>query len=608
MSENTTTSLPTSVDREESYSTALTTIINRTQTPVRQSTEKMFMITDTSPASPLIKRRPLHSSYGKRQEGKQIESPVSYTSAITQSPAVSQSASSNDTKTVKNRVTFDSFMANSSTSIALEHSDSFTPNTNSNTQEQPVIWTPKTRTTIAVQAANISVIPLSTTQTNQILSAKEGEVVEFETNTTTAALSSTRKPRKSITEGFTPPPSKIPTRKRRTPSYARSTKASRRRSDWTKMSAVQMQSREHESVRKARKLNFSKTIPVSPEVLHRNTGRIRKIPSPKKSRSFKPNPSSRYLNRPCPVVRPTVKSKAAPIGRAQTVPVCSPPSFEMSKPERTASKPFKLGSVELHGLRMKQIQARRKMEEEEDRRRRIIHPIELHHEILRGPTFVPNLENKVLTVPFDPVPWVERRERTLAFEATQRERIKEMDAMKEQAEKMREIAQEERLREEYERKRFRPRPIPRSHYKPDTPPKRRASIAVMQMKEQVAQALEAEIDDELQSYFSNLAISEDTQTTYTPTKQDEKIGRSVSLKPADRKDLYSIVEQEHNAGVPIRKGETVMAKTAISGADKENVMPSSLETPEVVRKKQKQPNIGPMRLFHEIRNTLFGRF
>eukprot|EP00178_Gracilaria_changii_P012604 TRINITY_DN3567_c0_g1_i1.p1 TRINITY_DN3567_c0_g1~~TRINITY_DN3567_c0_g1_i1.p1 ORF type:complete len:647 (-),score=100.18 TRINITY_DN3567_c0_g1_i1:187-2127(-) len=605
MSEPRKASYVASGDQEESFFTALVDVTNRSQKPLQPSA-KMFMITDTSPASPLVKQRSLHSPHGKAHQKQQLRSPTSYTSAITQSPAVSQSATSDEPNVERSHVNFHSVNVHASASGAPKHSHTLLSNTNSTALPQA---NPH-RLESQLQSPNISKNPLPSTGPNQTPSAHKGALAEFGTPTLVPTKSSTRKPAKSIVADFTPPPSKIPTRKRRTPSYARSTKASKRRSQWTKMSSAQRESDKHTNGPKATRLNFSNTIPVSPEVLHRKTGRVRKLPSPKKRTGFKPNPPPRYLYNHRPLVRPTAKSEAVLLGRVRAPPAPSPPSFAQREPVPTVSKPFNLGSVDLHDIRVQQIQARRKTEEEEDRRRRNVHPVKLHREILDGPTFVPNLDNKVQTVPVDPVPWAaERRERTLAFEAAQRVRIAEMDAMKEQAQKMRELAEEERLREEYERKRFRPRPVPRSHYEPDTPPTRRASLALTHLRDVVAVRTADEDETELRNFFSKLGITNDTQTSSTRQQRDREVKHSLSLKLSERKDLYSIVEQEHNATAFGDKSE-IEAIEAIDEAGKENIVPKSMAThrsTEIDGKQRRESGLGPMRLFTEIRNTLLGR-
>ncbi|KAI0563924.1 hypothetical protein FGB62_32g140 [Gracilaria domingensis] len=573
------TSSAASVDQEESFITALATISNRSRNPM-QSSVKMFPITDTSPPSPLVKQRPLQTPHAKFQGKNTITSPVSYTSNITQSPALSHSATSDDAKAVHNPATFDS--------------------------EKQVQFTP-IRTFSTAHSSKVSRIPLSARGTSQASPPDQTALVEFETPKQPSTKTSTRKAPKSITADFTPPPSKIPIRNRRTPNYARSTKASRRRSEWAKTSTVPNESDTGTNGLKAIRLSFSKTIPVSPEVLHRTTGRIRKIPSPKKSKSFKPNPTPRYLHKPRPTVRSTAKSEAVRQGPVQPAPVPPPTPFFECKPVPTISKPFNLGSVELHEIRVKQIQARRKLEEEEDQRRRLVRPVKLHREILEGPTFVPNLDNKVLTVPVDPLPWAERRERTLAFEAAQRVRIEEMYVMKEQAQKMRELAEEEKLREEYERNKFRARPVPRSHYKPDTPPTRRGPLAVMYEEEEIARREENEEDNELRSFFSKLDISASAQSTSSRENHNKKLRRSLSLKPTERKDLYSIVEQR---GVIEPSANEWDEDLQTIEQNKENIVPKSEETHKTKtagRKQQRQSGFGAMRLFNEIRNTLLGR-
>lgn len=192
------------------------------------------------------------------------------------------------------------------------------------------------------------------------------------------------------------------------------------------------------------------------------------------NRTFVPNPVPRYLTNPTqPEVKPTKKSTQLEEWRRNPnrAPKERPPKKVVEFPERTIFEPFALESIAKHEERVYQIRMRIAKEEEQDLKGRAFNPVPLQYAILDGPTFVPKRSEVPPTAPLDLLPGVhERRERTLAFEARQRARMEEMDRNKQLAKEERDKAEEERLRKEFEMKRFKPRPVPVSHYSPDITP------------------------------------------------------------------------------------------------------------------------------------------
>lgn len=134
----------------------------------------------------------------------------------------------------------------------------------------------------------------------------------------------------------------------------------------------------------------------------------------------------------------------------------------------TIATPFELQSLQQHELQVARMQLEKQRLEEEEERRRVFRPVELKEEILDGPTFVPGRSSMPLTQPKDLLPHIhERKARTAAFMRRQRERMEEMDRLKEIAQMRRDESElEEAIRYREEHK-FKPRPIPKSHYEPE---------------------------------------------------------------------------------------------------------------------------------------------
>ncbi|PXF43087.1 hypothetical protein BWQ96_07173 [Gracilariopsis chorda] len=585
----------------------------------------MFAITDTSPGSPLIQHRRIHSNFKEQPDKKQFGTPNSCTSAVTESPPVSQSATHCSLRHSRphTRVRFDDTSTARSSGSVTPVPSRTTLSGHDTTPQKQIGSTPATSTSYIRNLQKSAVTPVVEKRSTLVQSESFGE---HETVTLKSATDffSSEKPRKSITDNVKPLPSRIPSSRRRTPGYARSTKASRRRSEMRSALFLQSQRKHNNTSKPTTEIDFTKTIPKSPEVLRRKFARTPKEVSPRRRTTFKAKPVPRYLTMPRPVVRPTAKSEAILHGLASSAPM--PPVLAACKLSGTVPKPFKLASVELHEARMKKICAKRKAEQEEAERRRVLHPLALNREMLEGPTFVPCLDKKNLTMPVDLLPWAaERRERTLAYEAAQRARIEEMEAMKEIAQRQRELAEEERLREDYERKKFRPRPVPRSHYYPDTPPKRKAAIAVIRIKEDIARRMECE-EEELESVFSALAVSQNLENFSTlktpenllsgndPSSATSKTAEKVGIENAfssergrSKQVINTSKENTDSDSQVVPKNDSLKEGNAIE-VGKENIIPVGEAKQKDRRRQGTQVVLGPMRLFNEIRNTLLGRY
>lgn len=616
MTEHSSLSSAQPVEKEDSFVTALSFPSSRPTIPAA----KMFSITDTSPASPMIKHRPNHAEFKFHHDKKQVGTPHSCTSAITESPQLSQTTTNRSARSSRphSYVHFDA----TSTALSLGPetpvpSRNVLPHHDTRLQKETES-TPKNSASRVADPLDRALTPVDQGRTKAAQSASFNECEPITPKSATDFCTS-EKPLNSVTDNFTPPPSRIPTSRRRTPGYARSTKASRRRSE-VRSELLLASQKKHDNT--AKSIGFTKTIPKSPEVLHRKLARTRKG-SPRRRTSFKAKPVPRYLTMPRPVVRPTAKSEAILHGPTSSAPV--PTALAVCNMSPTVPEPFKLASVELHEARMMKIHSKRKAEQEEAEKRRVLHPTPLNRKMLEGPMFVPCLDKKNLTDPVDLLPWAaERRERTLAYEAAQRARVEEMEAMKEIVRKQRELAEEEKMREDYERKRFRPRPVPRSHYFPDTPPNRKASIAVMRIKEDIARRMECE-EVELESVFSTLVVTETEETrdslkyldnapnqnalSCTPSNIARDVGNEKSF-PTEREVLHERERSEENHIVDAQLGSRPNSpqKNYVNEVDKENYIPSGQARPKDCRRRGSEHFFAPLKLFHEIRTTLLGGY
>lgn len=197
-------------------------------------------------------------------------------------------------------------------------------------------------------------------------------------------------------------------------------------------------------------------------------------------RDFVPNPRPAYLDGgiDLPDIKLTVKAADAlalrgeggcrngyGYGRRANAP--HPPTHQRPPPGCTVPRPFALHSVEQHEMSQARLEARSKLEAEEDRQRRQFRATQLNDAILRGATFKVVPGEPQYTDPVDLLPHAqERSERTLAFEARQRERVEQMERVREMNAQLRKEQDEEDIRKEYEATRFRANKVPDSHYRP----------------------------------------------------------------------------------------------------------------------------------------------
>lgn len=214
------------------------------------------------------------------------------------------------------------------------------------------------------------------------------------------------------------------------------------------------------------------TIPKTPKVLKRPTRSYRTSePAVEMPKTFVPNPTPIFLNTDKhPEVKTTLKTMQHLESRLH------PERFEKHEKKRigthkklapTIPKPFDLGSVIKHDEHVDRIHHRHALDDEEDRRRREFEPVHLEEAILHGPTFVPSRTPVSLTEAVALLPFAqERSERTLAFEARQKERMERKEEHRLIAKKMREEREVLKFREQLRENGFKARPVPLSHYHP----------------------------------------------------------------------------------------------------------------------------------------------
>lgn len=234
---------------------------------------------------------------------------------------------------------------------------------------------------------------------------------------------------------------------------------------------------------KQRRKNFAKsrTVPKSPALKGK-----RKIivAEPAAKRRFVPNKMPDFGR--APLVRATTKSKAhAQVNREGGSDAARRESYMMKKGsdagrggrrdsvrmERTVSKPFGLQGVDRHNavaeLRMMQMER----EAEEQNRRRTFRPVAMREEILDGPTFVPRPKATAVTEARNLLPDAsERRARTMAFQRRQQERMAEMDREEKRKQMEKEQKELEKVTRMLKETQFKPRNVPKSHYRPDIEP------------------------------------------------------------------------------------------------------------------------------------------
>lgn len=216
----------------------------------------------------------------------------------------------------------------------------------------------------------------------------------------------------------------------------------------------------------------TRTTPKSPAVLrHRSTH----VVATTQKKRFTPTPLPDFGH------APPVKQTRASIARLQRngsglqqKMLARPPKHRQpaAKPlGRTVPHPFPLQGVNKHEEVMESLQRRQQLDEAEARRSRMFEPVPLREEILEGPTFIPSRSDpNLLTDPVCLLPDAEQRSmRTLAYLAAQRERMEELEMRKMQAAREREDRELEDAERVWQQRRFKPRPIPKSHYKPDIP-------------------------------------------------------------------------------------------------------------------------------------------
>lgn len=431
----------------------------------------MFSVTDTSHASPALKQAAPKTPYHARKQAKtQFGTPNSYCSAVTQSPATAESSKKKKPIFSKSQLHFEasSHRHNSRHSLISGGDHVSQQHEFSTTQ---FAFTSESKTGM--------VTPKSARGNTRMENTSKESFNEFGTPKSVFGSSSAVKTKQSITAGVVPRPSRIPTRGRRTSNLPQAITQ--------KCSGVGTSANK-------RKWNTNCTNNKASEVVRRTSFRPVKMDSGKRMGGYNPTASRRYVGGARPSVHVTAKRGHVIEQQRQGMDTCrrmhggvrSRPAYEK---KLTTPEPFRLASVELHERRMESIRERWKQEQEQEKRRRIIRPVTLRREILLGPTFVPQVGRKKATKVQGLLPNAsKRRERTLAYEAQQRERVEEMERMKAMAQRQRLLTEEERKRDEYERSKFRPRAVPKSHYKPHTPPKRTASLALMRRKQ------EAEMD------------------------------------------------------------------------------------------------------------------
>lgn len=217
----------------------------------------------------------------------------------------------------------------------------------------------------------------------------------------------------------------------------------------------------------------TRTKPKSPAVLRHPSARV--IETTQRTR-FTPTPMPDFGH------APPVKQTRASIARLQRKGSGLQKSMPPRKPQhqlrtakplgRTVPRPFPLQGVNKHEEVVESLQRRQQLAEAEERRSRMFEPVPLREEILEGPTFIPSRSDpNLLTDPVSLLPDAEQRsKRTLAYLAGQRERMEEMERRKTQAAREREDRELEDIEREWQQRRFKARPMPKSHYTPDIPP------------------------------------------------------------------------------------------------------------------------------------------
>lgn len=227
------------------------------------------------------------------------------------------------------------------------------------------------------------------------------------------------------------------------------------------------------------------TVPKSPNLRSRGAGARASMHAPTpleqqqqlekelQKRVFTPNPLPAYLIQAnvLPDIRLNVKTVAAMERRANpSVGAAAPRPQSPPKPP-TVPQPFELRGVDKHAQYWTQLDAERAKLDEQQRKQRIFQARKVNDAILDGPTFVPTKSDTPLTQPRDLLPCAdERSQRTLAFEARQRERIEMEQHYKLEAKREREAALVEQAAMVYEQTKFKPRAVPKSTYQPDLQP------------------------------------------------------------------------------------------------------------------------------------------
>lgn len=199
-----------------------------------------------------------------------------------------------------------------------------------------------------------------------------------------------------------------------------------------------------------------------------------KLPENRVEKTFVPTKMPDFGD--APLVRPTRKSMAhAQWNKEPRVSVAERNKMERRivpyVVEKTVPRPFSLMGVDQHEIVVERREAESGKYAEEEKRRRTFRPVILREDILEGPTFVPSRSPVPLTTPVDLLPMAqERKERTTAYLARQRERMEEMERLQKKAREEKEQKESEQLQKLWQVKRFKPRPVPRSHYMPDIEP------------------------------------------------------------------------------------------------------------------------------------------
>lgn len=365
-----------------------------------------------------------------------------------------------------------------------------------------------------------------------------------------------------------------------TPNYAKSTAASERRakiatpepqkkkSDWgnqktvpktpnlrcvgkrTTLAAMEKKNQNNPTLPRATTLprSLSKTLPKTPRVLRRSSGMPRRPPSPPVRKGFVPTPTPTYLTGgKLPEVKQTAKSMAFATRHLPSEKPPAPKPKVFTRPERTVPQPFELQGLSRHEEHMYEKELRQLEEQEEDCRRRRFRPVSLQKEILEGPTFVPSRSQMPLTQAVDLLPNAEeRRERTLAFEAAQKERMATMEEMARIKRMQIEHDEEERLKREFEVKRFKPRSIPASHYKPD--------LGHLTKKPWVSpQKAEGENDDEDCVSTSEVGGEATVEEATVEEAREEWKSSEYNATSDEESDTEEVVEHESETPVKVEK-------------------------------------------------------